>query len=272
MPTVDVDDTLAMYYEDDSFVEPWREPEVVLLLHGVGGSTEEWYAWMPALTAEYRVLRVDLRGWGRSTVPPADYPWSMDAYADDVAAFLDAIGVDRVHLLGTKLGGRIGLHIADRHPERLRSLTLVCTPMTIKFGDDDHGQRLPRQTDGQDGLARWARRTMPERLGAVPDAMREWWIGLYERCSPRVMDEVLSMAFHAEEYGILPRVCVPTLVIDSDAEASIESIVAWQSTIPDSRFHRVLLTDEGRQISASKPDECARAFLDFLHEQTPARA
>jgi pimeloyl-ACP methyl ester carboxylesterase len=267
VPEVIIDDTLTMHYESDCFAEPWREPETVLLVHGVGGSAEEWYAWVPPLAGQYRVVRVDLRGWGRSTVPPEGYEWSMDSYAADLVRLLDKMGLEKVHFVGTKLGGRIGLHFAKDHPERLHTLTLVCTPMTIRFGPTDHGQRLPKTADGRAGLEQWARSTMPERLGDVPAEMAEWWICLYASCSPRVMSEVLNMAWLAEEYSILPDIRTPTLVIDSNAEMGIAQIRAWQSVIPDSEFAEITITTEGRQISASKPAECVTALLEYLHSR-----
>lgn len=272
MPNATIDDALEMYYESDCFVAPWREPEVVLLVHGVGGSTEEWYEWIPPLAAEYRVVRVDLRGWGRSTVPPEGYAWSMDRYADDLARFLDELGIERVHFVGTKLGGRIGLHFADRHPERLHTLTLVCTPMSIRKGPDDHGQRLPRTINGTDGIRRWAADSMLERLGDVEPAMTRWWIDLYAACSPRVMSEVLRMAWEAEEYSILPRIATPTLVVDSTAEATLEEIRAWQTRIDGSELAMVELGGAGRQISASLPGECVRALMDYLAARGEATA
>src|ERR1700712_4738553 len=104
MPDVKIDDTLTMHYEFDCFVEPWRTPEAILLVHGVGGCTEEWYAWVPPLSGKYAVVRVDLRGWGKSTVPPQDYPWSMDSFAADLKLFMDKVGLKKVHIVGTKLG------------------------------------------------------------------------------------------------------------------------------------------------------------------------
>ena len=106
MPSVKIDDTLDMFYELDNFVEPWRTPETILLVHGIGGNTTEWIRWVPPLADKYAVLRVDLRGWGRSTVPPEGYPWSMDNFAADLRALMDRLGLQKVHMVGTKMGGR----------------------------------------------------------------------------------------------------------------------------------------------------------------------
>ena len=66
-----------MYYEDDNFSDPWRKPETVVLHHGNSKNTKLWYAWVPLLARQYRVIRLDARGCGRSTVPPEGYDWSL---------------------------------------------------------------------------------------------------------------------------------------------------------------------------------------------------
>ena len=267
MPTIRIDDTLDMYYELDSFVEPWREPEVVLLVHGIGGSTAEWYAWVPPIASRYAVARIDLRGWGQSTVPPEGYGWSMDNFADDIRVFMDRMGIERVHLLGTKLGGRVALHFAVNHPDRLHTLSLVSTPMSINRNPQDSRDRRPTMEGGLEGMKEWNRATMRERLGDVPQPMMDWWIDLYDRVSPRVMAEVFDLAWDTDEYALLPKISVPTLVVDSDFQEPFDEIRKWQTTIPRSTFVPVPITaNEGRQIPASKPAECVAALLEFLDD------
>src|SRR5688572_20686836 len=107
MPFIQVDPTLSTYYEDDDLTDPWRVPKPVLLVHGMAESSRAWYAWVTHLSRWLRVLRPDLRGFGRSTVPDnaADYPWSTTNFAADLVNFLDALDIDAVHIVGAKLGG-----------------------------------------------------------------------------------------------------------------------------------------------------------------------
>ena len=64
MPTAKLDETLEMYYEDDDYTDPWRAPETVVLHHGNAKSSRLWYAWVPLLARQYRVVRLDARGFG----------------------------------------------------------------------------------------------------------------------------------------------------------------------------------------------------------------
>lgn len=77
---------------------------------------------LPAYTERLTCISVDLSGSGESDKPAG--PYSTEAYADQLAAFLGAIGVERAHVAGVSLGAAVGMHLAARHPERVRSLSL----------------------------------------------------------------------------------------------------------------------------------------------------
>jgi pimeloyl-ACP methyl ester carboxylesterase len=77
---------------------------------------------LPAYTAHFRCIAIDLPGSGESDKPLG--PYSTESYADQVAAFLGAIGVEHAHVAGVSLGAAVGMHLAARHPGRVRSLSL----------------------------------------------------------------------------------------------------------------------------------------------------
>jgi 3-oxoadipate enol-lactonase len=77
---------------------------------------------LPAYTEHFSCIAVDLPGSGESDKPAG--PYSTEGYADKVAAFLGEIGIERVHVAGVSLGAAVGMHLAARHPERVRSLSL----------------------------------------------------------------------------------------------------------------------------------------------------
>ena len=77
---------------------------------------------LPAYTEHFSCIAIDLPGSGESHKPAG--PYSTEGYADQAAAFLGAIGVERAHVAGMSLGAAVGLHLAGRHPDRVRSLSL----------------------------------------------------------------------------------------------------------------------------------------------------
>ncbi len=120
------------FYQDDDFSDPWRPRETVMLQHGYCRNGNFYRAWVPHLARERRVVRMDMRGMGRSSDPGPDYAYSLDGLAADAIAFLDALGIERVHYVGESLGALTGVAAAATYPERFASLTLVGAPLAIQ--------------------------------------------------------------------------------------------------------------------------------------------
>ena len=115
-----------LFYRDDWFGEPWRKPETAVLIHGNAESSLVWYAWIPRMGAEFRVLRPDLPGLGRSRIP-AGFEWSLPSFATFVAQVLDKAGVDSAHIIGAKTGGAVAMQFCCRLPgARTRTLSVAC--------------------------------------------------------------------------------------------------------------------------------------------------
>jgi 3-oxoadipate enol-lactonase len=94
----------------------------VLLLHGFTLDTRMWDDQFLPLAAKARVIRCDLRGFGRSTLPAAPY-----VHADDLAALLAALGVKKAQVVGLSAGGRVGIDLALKHPALVERLALLDT-------------------------------------------------------------------------------------------------------------------------------------------------
>ncbi len=252
-----------MYFEVHDFAEPWKPHETVLLLHGNAESGEVWYGWMPYLAARLRVVRPDMRGFGRSTPMAVDYPWSADRIVDDFIALLDALHVDACHLIGAKVGGSFAIHMAARHPSRVRSLTVMSPP--IRPGQSADRYLSWAEHVREHGVESWARSTMGNRLGAgFPPEGTEWWIKLMGSTAQTTQIGFLTAVPKVDLSSDLPRVRCPTLVIASPGNAlyPLEQVREWQQRIADSR----LCTVEGDSyhLAATAPGQCATAFLQFI--------
>ncbi len=99
------------------------EGEVVLLVHGMAGSSRTWRAVMPPLAQNYRVLSPDLLGHGESAKPMGDY--SLGAYASGLRDLMAALGIGRATVVGQSLGGGVAMQLAYQHPELVERLVLV---------------------------------------------------------------------------------------------------------------------------------------------------
>ena len=109
----------------------------IVLLHGSNADLHTWQAWTDALSADYRVVRFDQRGHGL-TGPAADADYSIETFAGDIDAVVDALGVERFVLAGNSMGGAIAMQYAIASPDRLDGLVLV----------DASGAPIERDADG----------------------------------------------------------------------------------------------------------------------------
>ena len=107
------------------FVQETGAGDPVLMLSGLGYASWCWEEVMSGLSNDYRVIALDNRGAGRSAKPPG--PYSIEMFADDAAAALDALKIDAAHVVGNSMGGYIALVLAARHPAKVRSLVLSNT-------------------------------------------------------------------------------------------------------------------------------------------------
>jgi 3-oxoadipate enol-lactonase len=238
------------FFRDDWFGEPWRKPEAVVLIHGALESGIVWYAWVPTLAKQYRVLRPDLPGCGLATVPPG-FEWSFAGLAAYVASVLDEAGVDAAHIVGAKTGGPIAMQFAADFPGRTRTLSVVSGPASVI--SITNPSPVPQQ----------------DRLGSSASAeMIDYWTRM-EKNAPPAGTQGLNAAlasFDLERDGVLARIEAPSLIMTADRSAlqSVEKVRKYQQAIRDSRL--VVLRSDAYHLAVAKPDECAGNVLAFIRE------
>lgn len=265
----------TLHYVVDDFTDPWSEPDTVVLLHGIAETADIWRPWVPHLARSYRVVRVDLRGFGRSSALPQDRPFHLDDWADDVETLVAALGCQRVHIVGTKLGSLIAFALAQRASSIVLSLTLagvLASPSGSLARWVDDWIRLVE--DG--GVEKWARATMPGRMGdTLSSAAMEWWTKAMGAASATTVLHCFRLLPGIPEPPNPEGVRCPTLFLAAGGEAfvsgafdqrpDLSAIERLRERVGDARLECVMANSY--HIAATHPDECAlrtRAFLDEL--------
>ncbi|MBX6395408.1 MAG: alpha/beta fold hydrolase [Alicyclobacillaceae bacterium] len=110
-------DGLRLSYEDRGTGFP------VILLHGWGGRAASFRPVIDRFSHGYRVLALDLPGFGET--PPPGGTWGVGDYAEFLLRFMDQLSISKAHIVGHSFGGRIGIVFAARHPERVEKMVLV---------------------------------------------------------------------------------------------------------------------------------------------------
>jgi 2-hydroxy-6-oxonona-2,4-dienedioate hydrolase len=103
--------------------------EPVVFLHGTSGHLEAFSRNFPAHAPHYACHAIDMLGHGYTGKP--GYPYEIPRYVDHLRAYLDAVGVQRAHIVGESLGGWVGARMAIDHPDRVLSLQLLCAGGTV---------------------------------------------------------------------------------------------------------------------------------------------
>ena len=262
MPFARIDDTLQMYYEDDAFTDPWRRPETVVLHHGNAKNARLWYAWVPLLARQYRVVRMEARGFGRSTVPTEGYDWSLSGFAADLQGLLDHLELERVHLIGETVGGTISLQFASEYPERLLSVTTCTSP--YKFvGNPTYLDSYNLVRD--EGVEAWVRKTSERRLETRESdtAHQEWYIGQMAHTQGRVVMETLAYLSQQDLTAKLQGIRTPALVMASEQNArdNPDRTTGMASLLPNGRL-RVIPGTSG-YVQHSAPERCVQTWMAF---------
>jgi 3-oxoadipate enol-lactonase len=254
------------YYVDDN-TDPWRAPETLLLLHAAMGSSKRWYAAVPPLTRQYRVVRMDLRGHGESQVPTEAPPLSMDRLVQDVRELLDHLHCEgAVHIVGNSAGGYLAQNLAMASPERVRSLMLFGSTPGLK--NSQAYTWLPRVA--REGLRNFLAATIEDRFPHGHDQGHvEWFLDEAAKNDTAFIGRFVGLMTTLWWADELPRIKCPTLLVVPGAETvgGIENYQIMRAKIPDCE----LITYEGlpHNICDIVPDRCAADILGFLQRRFP---
>lgn len=253
--------------------------EVILLLHGIAGSSQTWRPLMRPLSRRHRVLAPDLLGHGDSTKPRSDY--SLGAFSVLVRDLLDELGVARATVVGHSLGGGIAMQFAYQHPDYVERLVLIGSG---GLGPD---VGLPLRLASLPGAELVLPLIAPRKVVSAGERLLSWLRKAgFE--SPRgeemwrhygtLSDGPTRQAFlrtlravvdhRGQAVSALNRLNVrtdfPVLAIwgDRDAIIPVSHAHAAQQVRPDVRLE--VLTDVGHFPHAERPAEVAELIEDFV--------
>ncbi len=263
MPTIDRSGA-HLHYEVTDLTPPWESaPQTLLFCHGVATNADCWAGWLPALIDRYRIVRFDLRGFGRSGTSPGSDGWSLDLLADDVLAVADATGAERFHLVGESTGGTVALHLAARGEAGVTSVT-VCNA-------SHRGGAINRVEEWRDfiaaqGMTAWSEQMMALRFapGALNERMAAWYHGVQAGTDAAALLGVADMLVAADLTPVLPRVAVPTLILAPGRSpfVSLDVLTEIAGAVPDAELR--LFPDAQHGLPFSHAGACARALRSFL--------
>ena len=246
------------------------EGRTILFLHAFPLSSSMWDAQSDALSDRQRVVRFDARGFGGSA--PAGGPLTMERIADDAAALLERLGVERAVVAGCSMGGYAALAFARRHPRRLAGLVLQDT----KAGPDSEEAKTGRRSLATRVLAEGAPAAveafLPRLLGETthrerPELVARTREAILAAPPQSVADALHGLAEREDSRPALGSIRVPTLVIvgEEDVLTPPSEAEAIAAAVPGARLVRVARA--GHLANLEDPQAVNAALRSFLGER-----
>lgn len=259
MPDLEVDGT-QLFYEERGVGEP------LLFIHGLGSSGRDWESQWTHFADRYRVIRLDLRGHGRSE--PTRGPYHIAQFSRDVAVALRKLDAVPAHVVGLSMGGMVAFELGADAPQLVRSLVLTnCVADMRLHSWHDLWFYVSRRLAVQVLGMRRVGQILAERLFVKPD-QEELRRKFANRWSTNDKQAYLWSIDAIRRWSIRDRlgdITAPTLLLTSDDDytpvATKNRIVAQ---MPNARL--VVVKDARHALPVEKPEEFNAIVEDFLAE------
>ena len=239
--------------------------EPVVALHAATGSSQVWEHQIPALTrAGYRFIACDRRGYGR-TVVEGGASAAPAAAADDVEQLAQALGLSKLHLIGTAAGGIVALDYALSFQSRLRTLVVANSIGGVQDPDYlEMGRRL-RPSPQFEALPPDFRELGPSYRAANPEGVARWLV--LERASraPGVVSPAQPIK-NRITFAALATLAVPTLLLTGDGDLYTPPAVLRLFAARIKGSTTVVVTEAGHSAYWEQPEQFNTAVLDFLRK------
>jgi 3-oxoadipate enol-lactonase len=250
-----------LYYEVAGAGDP------VVLIHGGFGDSRMWDDQFAPLSRDYRVLRYDHRGFGRSPAPDTTY-----SPVRDLIALLDRAEMDRAHIVGNSVGGALAITFAILHPERVRSLTVVASGADgFRYPAKDIEAiteviTLMRAGRQEEALTRWLANPMLAVVNTEPAVKARVERMVRENAGIWTMAAWPQQPLTPSARERLGRVQVPVLVVVGDRDAASVRRFADSTArmIPSAKF--VVMDGTDHLPHMEKPAEFNSLLHGFLSQ------
>lgn len=233
----------------------------VVFLHAFTGSTEVWEHQIPAFTrAGYRLIAYERRGFGR-TVADANGPASTGP--DDLLALADHLKLDKFHIVGTAGGGFVAVDFAISYPQRLRSLTLLCSQGGIQ--DQDYLDTIKRITpQGFANMPESFRELSPSYRSSNPEGAARWTEFQEHNRAPEALRGPAQLTKNKVMLSTLEGIKLPVLMIAGDADLYAPPALMRRMADRIEGVQFVVVPDAGHSVWWEAPDEFNNTVLKFL--------
>src|SRR5262245_30001620 len=260
---------MARVPEPVLFYETVGQGPPVVLIHGGQMDRRMWDPQFELFGRSFRVVRYDVRNYGRSATAAVPY-----SDVDDLLALLDELKIAKAHLVGLSLGGRIAIDFTLEHPDRVASLMAVAPGLS---GFQFEGGRWPamlaaaQEKGGEAAAEIWLKD--PYMVPAMEHAdlaprLRQLAV---ENGRAWLANPLLEKGIVRPAAGRLGEIRVPTLIVVGDRDVPDMQKIADKLAAEVKGSRKVVIAGAGHISNMEKPEEFDRVVLEFLRAQPPPR-
>lgn len=247
--------------------------QAVMLLHGFPFNHALWREQVQALSDHYRVITPDMRGFGESALSTEE-PATMREMAEDVAALLDELGINRVTLGGLSMGGYVAFAFYKQFPLRVRSLILADTRHTADTAEAKENRERQAQQALAEGMKGIVDSMLPKLLAPASfterkDVVEELRAMMLSTPPEGAAAALRGMALRTDQTYLLPLILAPTLIIvgSEDQITPLSDAEVMHREIRGSRLE--VIEGAGHVSNMERPAEFNQALRTFLDSLQP---
>lgn len=263
-----------------SFIDEGNGEQTVILIHGLASNAGFWRYNIPELSKHFRVIAVDLPGYGKSQ--KGDYPYTLSFYAESIKNLIDELNLKNVTLVGHSMGGQISIIFALKYPDKLSKLILAAPAGFEEFqrGEGDWLRNAITMSGVKSTTEEGIRRNLSNNFYNWSDKF-EWMVE--ERVRMRKAKDFDEFAYTVDRsvdamldeptFNKLSGIKVPTLIIHGRYDGLIPNpylnpgfpsdvFEKGEKEIPNAK--RIEIDCAGHMIMMEKPEEFNNAVINFL--------
>ncbi|MCJ7687238.1 MAG: alpha/beta fold hydrolase [Desulfobacteraceae bacterium] len=249
--------------------------DALVLLHGFGANKDNWTRFAKHLSSHFRVIAPDLPGFGESSLAP-DGDYTIRAQAERLKAFLRALGIKSLHLVGNSMGGNIAGVYASLYPKDLKSLLLIA-PGGVASSEPSEMFRLlkdgkpnPLVAESIEDYERLLDFVFVKRP-FIPRAIKKYLIQEaieHQSLNRKIFKQLRSSVDDPPLEAMLKGLPVPTFIVwgEQDRVLHVSGAKILEAIMPNAKTG--IMDAVGHLPMIEKPEETAGLYLDFI-EQTP---
>ncbi len=240
--------------------------DTIIMLHGFGGSKDNWLRFAKYFTPNYRVIIPDLPGFGESS-KPQDAKYDIMSQVERLNLFVKELKLTKFNIVGNSMGGEIAGNYAATYPEMVKTLALfdsagVHSPIKSEFASLLGKGVNPLVVKDEKGYEELLEFTSVKPL-KLPSVIKNYLAKQAIKAAP-LNEKIFNEIGKTELQGKLNKIKAPTLIVwgDSDKVINVSAVQIFKKNIKGSES--VIIKECGHLPMLEKPQETASAYKDFL--------